>query len=252
MFSTGVAAYSSAWSCKVFPHRSNGYILQGAEGRNTSSDESFQLFRISRESSWQCVLSSQVICGERLQGLVSDGALYYKPVPHRGTAKSTIGTVKGKAYKLKLYWYKLCALQVFRIAYCDFFDPAEADTLHQICVGFVHTVRDFMPSLLRKQKVHYFLHLVESMQDYGPTSAFSAERYICTSVCVCVCVCVVWRDGCLVCVCVWCVREDCVWLFGCVCVVCVREDCVWLFGCELFVCVCVCFVYFSVCVPVCV
>ena len=41
-----------------------------------------------------------------------------------------------------------------------------------------------------------------------------------------------------------------VWL--CVCVVCVREDCVWLFGCELFVCVCVCFVYFSVCVPVCV
>eukprot|EP00731_Ephydatia_muelleri_P038964 Em1013g2a len=80
----------------------------------------------------------------------------------------------------------LALSKVFRIAYCDFFDPAEADTLHQICVGFVHTVRDFMPSLLRKQKVHYFLHLVESMQDYGPTSAFSAERYICTSVCVCV------------------------------------------------------------------
>ncbi|KAL5509435.1 hypothetical protein EMCRGX_G004809 [Ephydatia muelleri] len=70
----------------------------------------------------------------------------------------------------------LALSKVFRIAYCDFFDPAEADTLHQICVGFVHTVRDFMPSLLRKQKVHYFLHLVESMQDYGPTSAFSAER----------------------------------------------------------------------------
>ena len=39
-------------------------------------------------------------------------------------------------------------------------------------------------------------------------------------------------------------------LVVCVCVWCVREDCVWLFGCELFVCVC--FVYFSVCVPVCV
>ena len=121
---------------------------------------------------------------------------------------------------------------MFRIAYCDFFDPAEADTLHQICVGFVHTVRDFMPSLLRKQKVHYFLHLVESMQDYGPTSAFSAERYICTSVCVCVCgVCERW-------------------LFGCVCVVCVREDCVWLFGCELFVCVCVFCVFQCLCAGV--
>ena len=42
---------------------------------------------------------SIVICGERLQGLVSDGSLYYKPLPHRGTAKSTIGTVKGKEYK---------------------------------------------------------------------------------------------------------------------------------------------------------
>ena len=94
---------------------------------------------------------------------------------HRGTAKSTIGTVEGKEYELKLYWYKLCSLQEFRIAYCDFFDPAEADTLHQTCVGFVRTVRDFMPSLLRKQKVHYILHLVESMENYGPTSAFGAE-----------------------------------------------------------------------------
>ena len=230
MFSTGVAAYSSAWSCKVFPHRSNGYILQGAEGRNTSSDESFQLFRISRESSWQCVLSSQVICGERLQGLVSDGALYYKPVPHRGTAKSTIGTVKGKAYKLKLYWYKLCALQVFRIAYCDFFDPAEADTLHQICVGFVHTVRDFMPSLLRKQKVHYFilLRVCKTMVQLQPSVQNGTSVHLC--VCVCVwCVCV--RDGCLVvCVCVVCERGLCMVVWLCVCGVCERGLCmvVWL------------------------
>ena len=61
------------------------------------------------------------------------------------------------------------------IVCCDFFDPAEADTLQQICVEFVHTVRDFMPSLLRKQKVHYFLHLVESMENYCPSSAYSAE-----------------------------------------------------------------------------
>ena len=32
--------------------------------------------------------------------MVSDGSLYYKPLPHRGTAKSFVGTVKGKAYEL--------------------------------------------------------------------------------------------------------------------------------------------------------
>ena len=31
---------------------------------------------------------------------VSDGSLYYKPLPHSGTAKSFVGTVKGKAYEL--------------------------------------------------------------------------------------------------------------------------------------------------------
>lgn len=33
-----------------------------------------------------------------------------------------------------------------------------------------------MPTLVHKQKVHYLLHLVESMRNYGPSSAFSAER----------------------------------------------------------------------------
>ena len=98
---------------------------------------------------------------------MSDGSLYFKPVPHRGTAKSAIGTVKGPEYELTYYRYTLCALQVFRIAYCDFYDPVEADTWQQICVGFVHTVKYFMPSVLRKQKVNYFLHLVESMENFG-------------------------------------------------------------------------------------
>ncbi|KAL5496651.1 hypothetical protein EMCRGX_G012983, partial [Ephydatia muelleri] len=34
-----------------------------------------------------------------------------------------------------------------------------------------------MPHLLQKQKVHLMLHLVECMHDFGPTSAFNAERF---------------------------------------------------------------------------
>jgi hypothetical protein len=35
-----------------------------------------------------------------------------------------------------------------------------------------------MPTMLRKQKVHYILHLVQCMQDYGPSSSFCAERLV--------------------------------------------------------------------------
>ena len=36
-----------------------------------------------------------------------------------------------------------------------------------------------MPALLKKPKIHIILHLAESIRDYGPCSAFSAERYCC-------------------------------------------------------------------------
>eukprot|EP00731_Ephydatia_muelleri_P007878 Em0004g216a len=66
--------------------------------------------------------------------------------------------------------------KVFQIAYSSFFELSKAEAWHQICVDFVHSVRDFMPKMLRKQKVHYILHLVQCMQDYGPSSSFCAER----------------------------------------------------------------------------
>ena len=34
-----------------------------------------------------------------------------------------------------------------------------------------------MPALLKQPKIHIILHLAESIRDYGPCSAFSAERY---------------------------------------------------------------------------
>ena len=96
-----------------------------------------------------------------------------------------------------------------------------------------------MPSLLRKQKVHYFLHLVESMENYGPTSAFSAERYIHKLIHVCISLCV--RGLCMVVNC--CVSALCISVFVCVCMLYNR-----LVVC-LCVCVCVCM---YVCVYVCV
>ncbi|KAL5479645.1 hypothetical protein EMCRGX_G023196 [Ephydatia muelleri] len=69
----------------------------------------------------------------------------------------------------------LALSKVFHIAYCDFFDPTEANAWQQIYIDFVHSVRTFMPKQLHKQKVRYLLHLVERMKNYGPSSAFSAE-----------------------------------------------------------------------------
>eukprot|EP00731_Ephydatia_muelleri_P007439 Em0003g1687a len=66
--------------------------------------------------------------------------------------------------------------KVFQIAYCDFFELSKAEAWNQICADFVHSVRDFMPEMLQKQKVHYVLHLVQCMHDFGPSSSFCTER----------------------------------------------------------------------------
>ena len=68
-------------------------------------------------------------------------------------------------------------IQVFQIAYCDFFELSKAEAWNQICADFVHSVRDFMTEMLRKQKVHYILHLVQGMQDFRPSSSFCTERF---------------------------------------------------------------------------
>ena len=54
-------------------------------------------------------------------------------------------------------------IQVFQIAYCDFFELSKAEAWNQICADFVHSVRDFMTEM---QTVHYILHLVQCMQDF--------------------------------------------------------------------------------------
>lgn len=66
--------------------------------------------------------------------------------------------------------------KVFCLAYCCHFDPKQADQLQQICQEFVNNCMTHMPELSYKQKTHHLLHLINNMVDYGPSSAFSAER----------------------------------------------------------------------------
>ena len=66
---------------------------------------------------------------------------------------------------------------MFRIAYCDYYAPSKAIEWKEICKCFVNNVGEHRPEMLKKQKVHLLLHLVECMEDFGPTSAFNSERY---------------------------------------------------------------------------
>ncbi len=65
---------------------------------------------------------------------------------------------------------------MFKIAYCDHYAPCKAFEWKDICKSFVRTVSEYRPEMLKKQKVHFMLHLVECMDHFGLTSAFNSER----------------------------------------------------------------------------
>ena len=69
-------------------------------------------------------------------------------------------------------------VQVFKIAYCDYFSLKERDECIAICQSFVVEVASCFPDLKKKVKIHLVLHLVDNMVDFGPTSAFNTERYV--------------------------------------------------------------------------
>ena len=65
---------------------------------------------------------------------------------------------------------------MFKIAYCNYYDPSMRDEWSSVCKEFVDTVSRCQPNMLKKQKVHMMLHLVDCMEEFGPTSAFNSER----------------------------------------------------------------------------
>jgi len=69
-----------------------------------------------------------------------------------------------------LIWTYITLSQVFRVAYCEEFDPNNADNVRTICQAFVTSICDYNPEMLRKPKIHSILHLSDDMMDFGPTA----------------------------------------------------------------------------------
>ncbi len=69
----------------------------------------------------------------------------------------------------------LTLLQVFKLAYCDYYHPDKEEDWKTICSSFVEAAKDY-PPMNKKLKVHLMLHLIDNMKEFGPTSAFNIER----------------------------------------------------------------------------
>ena len=65
---------------------------------------------------------------------------------------------------------------MFAAAYCTPFCESQKEEFERQCKEFVAAVSVFKPELLQKPKFHLLLHLPQSMEDFGPTMAFSIER----------------------------------------------------------------------------
>ena len=96
---------------------------------------------------------------------------------HVAKGKAVVGnTFQGIHNNISIhFWYNSL---VFNIAYCQPFHYNKQEEFQQICQDFVNTVKENSPELLKKLKIHLILHLVQSMCDFGPTSAFNTERFI--------------------------------------------------------------------------
>ena len=67
--------------------------------------------------------------------------------------------------------------QVFQLCYCDYYEPDCEEEWRAMCKDFVDSVTTAYPGLSRKQKIHLFIHVVDSIKAFGPTSSYCTKRY---------------------------------------------------------------------------
>lgn len=67
--------------------------------------------------------------------------------------------------------------KVFRMCYCEDLTPGRIREYETICLEFVQKTQQHMPEYSKRLKVHLLLHLVNCMEEFGPTSCYSTERY---------------------------------------------------------------------------
>ena len=58
------------------------------------------------------------------------------------------------------------------------YSPQKRAEWEAICQSFVSSTSTYQvyPSFMNKPKIHLILHLVECMEEFGPTAAFNTER----------------------------------------------------------------------------
>ena len=83
-------------------------------------------------------------------------------------------------YGTQTHIKQFASTESMQLAYCEFYEPTQKQTYQSICKHFVSTAVRVFP---KKPKIHSLLHLVECMQQFGPTSGFNTERSVHTSTC---------------------------------------------------------------------
>ena len=78
--------------------------------------------------------------------------------------------------------------KVFQICYSDHFKPDCEQEWRDICQEFVDSILVAYPGFSGKLKIHLFLHIVDCMKDFGPTSSYCTERYLWTTIAIHVCI----------------------------------------------------------------
>ena len=176
-YTCGNTPYHSTWALQVPDQDGDEPAHSCSESRGGSKIEGLQLLGDQRQNSWRHHTLLWFICREGFQVMGSNCHLYHGPIFGTWWGISVVGIVQGG--NLCNYSVTLRAKnpQVFRIAYCEYYNPEEKHNYEVICQDFVSKVCRVYPSFSQKPKVHLLLHLVQCMEWFGPTSAFNTERY---------------------------------------------------------------------------
>ena len=63
------------------------------------------------------------------------------------------------------------------MAYCEKKSTHDLPEVIHLCNEFVLAIKSYNAALLNRPKFHLLLHLAQSMEDFGGTASYSAERY---------------------------------------------------------------------------
>ena len=68
-------------------------------------------------------------------------------------------------------------MEVFKLSYCQTVEMSEHPRYRIVVENFVECLRDSVPDIMQKVKVHLLLHLPDNLIDFGPPANNNTERY---------------------------------------------------------------------------